>query len=101
MPPLVFFRRGVQAVIAVKAHSPESRVPQRFLQFLLFPGALVLSFKKHSDNLLAGKTVMLDAGHGGLYMTGTALRDQSTAEKKTTLSGKPFYPFSCCWRRAC
>lgn len=49
-------------------------------------GALVLSFKKHSDNSLVGKTVMLDAGHGGLYMTGTALRDQSTAEKKTTLS---------------
>ena len=48
--------------------------------------ALVLSFKKHSDNTLIGKTVMLDPGHGGLYMTGTALRDESVAEKNITMS---------------
>lgn len=49
-------------------------------------GQLVLSFKKHVNGSLAGKVVMLDAGHGGLSMTGTALRDESIAEKITTLS---------------
>ena len=47
---------------------------------------LVLSFKKHSDGLLAGKTVMLDPGHGGLYMTGTALTNNTVAEKTVTLA---------------
>lgn len=49
-------------------------------------GRLVLSFKKHSDGSLAGKTVMLDAGHGGLSMTGTATRTDSIAEAYVTLA---------------
>lgn len=48
-------------------------------------GRLVLSFKKHSDGSLTGKTVMLDAGHGGLSMTGTATSDGGTAEANVTL----------------
>ncbi len=49
-------------------------------------GRLVLSFKKHADGSLVGKTVMLDAGHGGAAMTGTALPDDSIAEKDVTIS---------------
>lgn len=49
-------------------------------------GHLVLSFKKHSDGSLAGKTILLDAGHGGWYMTGTSLVNNSVAEKTVTLS---------------
>lgn len=49
-------------------------------------GRLILSFKKHTDGGLTGKTVMLDPGHGGLSMTGTALTDESIAEKQITLS---------------
>lgn len=49
-------------------------------------GQMVLSFKKHADGSLTGKTVMLDPGHGGLSMTGTALNDNSIAEKIVTLS---------------
>lgn len=47
---------------------------------------LVLSFKKHSDGSLQGKTIMVDPGHGGLSMTGTALADESVAEKTVTLA---------------
>ena len=47
---------------------------------------LVLSFKKHSDGSLQGKVIMLDPGHGGLSMTGTALADESIAEKTVTLA---------------
>lgn len=49
-------------------------------------GQIVLSIKKRNDNSLSGKVIMLDPGHGGLYMTGTALTDQSLAEKEVTLS---------------
>lgn len=48
-------------------------------------GRLVLSFKKHADGSLAGKTVMLDPGHGGLSMTGTATQS-GVAEAKITLA---------------
>ena len=49
-------------------------------------GRLVLSFKKHSDGSLAGKTIMLDAGHGGLSMTGTATYNGDVAEAYITLA---------------
>ena len=47
---------------------------------------LVLSCKKHGTASLQGKVVMLDPGHGGLSMTGTALADDSVAEKTVTLA---------------
>ena len=46
----------------------------------------VISFKKHVTGSLQGKTVFVDAGHGGLSMTGTALSDNSMAEKQVTLA---------------
>ncbi len=48
-------------------------------------GRLVLSFKKHSDGTLSGKTIMLDPGHGGLSMTGTA-NQNGVAEAQITLA---------------
>ena len=48
-------------------------------------GQVVLSAKKHNGSM-AGKVIMLDAGHGGLSMTGTALSDQTVSEKTVTLS---------------
>ncbi|MBR5409637.1 MAG: N-acetylmuramoyl-L-alanine amidase [Clostridia bacterium] len=47
---------------------------------------IVISFKKHADGGLAGKTIMIDAGHGGWYMTGTSLADNTCAEKTVTLA---------------
>ena len=47
-------------------------------------GNIVVSVKKRAPSL-AGAKVMLDPGHGGLYMTGTALNDGSMAEKEVTL----------------
>ncbi len=47
---------------------------------------LVVSFKKHSDGSVAGKTIMVDAGHGGWYMTGTSLSNNAVAEKTVTLA---------------
>ncbi len=49
-------------------------------------GHFVLSLKKHNDNTLFGKVVMLDPGHGGLSMTGTAVADNSVAEATVTFS---------------
>ncbi len=49
-------------------------------------GQVVISFKKHANASLQGKTIMLDAGHGGRSMTGTALNDNSVAEKTVTLA---------------
>lgn len=48
-------------------------------------GQLVVSFKKHVDGSIAGKVIMLDPGHGGLSMTGTALSDNTVAESEVTL----------------
>lgn len=48
-------------------------------------GRLVISFKKHADGSLVGKTIMLDPGHGGLSMTGTATQND-VAEAKITLA---------------
>ena len=63
--------------------------PGQFYGFDLYrneQNQLVLSCKKHVDGSLQGKVVMLDAGHGGLSMTGTALADNSVAEKTVTLA---------------
>ena len=49
-------------------------------------GQLVLSCKKHPTGTLEGMVIMLDAGHGGLSMTGTALSDNTVSEKDVTLS---------------
>lgn len=62
--------------------------PGKFYGYDIFEnsdGRLVLSFKKHADGLLAGKTIMLDPGHGGLSMTGTAT-GKDVAEAKITLA---------------
>jgi N-acetylmuramoyl-L-alanine amidase len=48
-------------------------------------GNFIVSVKKKAASLSAAK-VMLDPGHGGLYMTGTALNDQSLSEKEVTLN---------------
>ena len=47
-------------------------------------GDLVITVRKKAASLTAAK-VMLDPGHGGLYMTGTALNDDSLSEKEVTL----------------
>lgn len=47
---------------------------------------ICISLKKHSDKSLTGKVVMLDPGHGGLSMTGTAVANQSICESEVTLS---------------
>lgn len=49
-------------------------------------GTVELSFKKYTGNSLAGKVVMLDAGHGGLSMIGTATADDTVGEARITLS---------------
>lgn len=46
---------------------------------------LVLSFKKHASGDLNGKVIMLDPGHGGLAMTGTALSSETICEAQVTL----------------
>lgn len=48
-------------------------------------GNLMLRVKKKAASLSAAK-VMIDPGHGGLYMTGTALNDDSLSEKDVTLN---------------
>ncbi len=47
---------------------------------------LVVSCKKRLNGSLQGKVIMLDAGHGGLSMTGTAVADNSVSEKTVTLA---------------
>lgn len=47
---------------------------------------LRISFKKFSDNSIVGKTVMIDAGHGGISMVGTATQDNSVSEAYVTLA---------------
>ena len=49
-------------------------------------GSISVSFKNRYVNSVAGKTVMLDAGHGGISMVGTALRDNSVSEAQITLA---------------
>ncbi len=47
---------------------------------------IVLSFKKRTVDSVSGKVIMLDAGHGGLSMVGTALSDNSVSEATVTLA---------------
>ena len=47
-------------------------------------GRLILSVKKRPASPASAR-VMLDPGHGGSYMTGTALNDDSLSEKDVTL----------------
>ncbi len=49
-------------------------------------GSVSVSFKNRYINSVAGKTVMLDAGHGGISMVGTALQDNSVSEAQITLA---------------
>ncbi len=49
-------------------------------------GNLIFEIKNNVSKSLLGKTVMIDPGHGGHFMTGTALQDESVAEKQITLS---------------
>ncbi len=48
-------------------------------------GEISVSFKKNTNFSVQGKTVMIDAGHGGLSMVGTALNDNSVSEAEITL----------------
>lgn len=48
--------------------------------------SLRISFKKYADSSIAGKVVMLDAGHGGISMVGTAVSDNSVSESQITLA---------------
>lgn len=47
---------------------------------------LRIIFKKPLNNGIAGKTVMLDPGHGGIAMVGTAVSDNSVSESQITLA---------------
>lgn len=49
-------------------------------------GNVKVSFINKKSSSLEGKTVMLDPGHGGLSMVGTALRDNSVSEATVTLA---------------
>lgn len=65
------------------------RNPGKFYGFDLIQntdGTVSVVFKKRTDNLLSGKTIMLDPGHGGVSMVGTALNDNSISESQVTLN---------------
>lgn len=49
-------------------------------------GSVSVVFQKRADNSLNGKTIMLDPGHGGISMVGTAVSDNSVSESKVTLN---------------
>lgn len=48
-------------------------------------GNVKIVFNCFADKSLSGKVVMLDAGHGGISMVGTALNDNSVSESQITL----------------
>ncbi len=63
--------------------------PGQFYGFRIYrneANQLVVSCKKRLSGALQGKVIMLDAGHGGLSMTGTAVADNSVSEKIVTLA---------------
>ncbi len=63
--------------------------PGQFYGFRIYrndANQLVVSCKKRLNGSLQGKMIMLDAGHGGLSMTGTAVADNSVSEKIVTLA---------------
>lgn len=47
---------------------------------------ITAEFKKRGSNSIAGKTIMLDPGHGGISMVGTAVSDNSVSEASVTLN---------------
>lgn len=49
-------------------------------------GNVEISFKKFIGNSVAGKVIMIDAGHGGLSMVGTATTGDSVSEAQVTLA---------------
>lgn len=49
-------------------------------------GELELSFKKRTTSSIEGKVVMIDPGHGGLSMVGTAIMDNTVSEAQVTLA---------------
>ncbi len=49
-------------------------------------GNIEISFKNNMFNGINGKVIMLDPGHGGISMVGTALKDNSASEANITLS---------------
>lgn len=79
------FASGAETII-LRLHLRQAGQFYGFDMYTNEEGHLVLSLKKHYDNTLAGKVVMLDPGHGGLSMTGTAVADNSVAEATVTLS---------------
>lgn len=48
--------------------------------------SIKISFKKYSDSSVAGKRIMLDPGHGGISMVGTATYDNTVSESQVTLA---------------
>lgn len=79
------FASGTETII-LRLHLRQAGQFYGFDMYTNEDGHFVLSLKKHNDNTLAGKVVMIDPGHGGLYMTGTAVADNSVAEETVTLS---------------
>lgn len=55
---------------------------------------LIISFNYFDKGALSGKVVMLDPGHGGISMVGTALNDNSVSESQITL-GIALYAKQC------
>lgn len=49
-------------------------------------GETVVTFNNIIRSSVSGKTIMLDPGHGGISMVGTALNDNSMSESQITLS---------------
>lgn len=48
-------------------------------------GLVEVTFRKRLDNSIAGKVIMVDAGHGGISMIGTALKNNTIGEYQVTL----------------
>ncbi|MBR3596266.1 MAG: N-acetylmuramoyl-L-alanine amidase [Clostridia bacterium] len=49
-------------------------------------GVVEVTFKKRLDDSISGKVIMVDPGHGGLSMIGTAVKDNSVGEAAVTLN---------------
>lgn len=65
------------------------RAPGQFYGYDLLEteeGNVQVTFKKRINKSISGKVVMLDPGHGGISMTGTALADNSVWEAQITLN---------------
>ncbi len=65
------------------------RSPGKFYGFDIIEtdsGEIKVSFVNKKSSSLEGKVIMLDPGHGGLSMVGTAVRDNSVSEATVTLA---------------